>query len=338
MKKILIVTQHPSLGGGTESIRNKIKDKCVEFFYEIDYPLKIMKHAFDRKVKKGYDKYIHIGGVSLGAVSFLKSRVHYSLWLGSTVWDEWKTLKPNIKDNGFIRTALYYFNTLTMPLTTIIEKEIFKRADNIYAQSNYTKNKIEEILLYSDNNLLNISVVHPPLKFYRTKIIYKKDNYLIFVGRLDKRKNLKMLIETMNHMPDRRLVIVGRGNHSSLEKIQKHNNITYTGEISEKEKIKLIQHAQAMIITSNQEGFCISIAEAMAYGCPVVSTRCGGPEDMIEHGVNGYLVDKEDVCDLMCKIRLLEGFPSIRTKFIILSKRKIKVMCNYKNTIARVLT
>lgn len=337
MKKTLIVTQHPSLGGGTESIRNKIIKEDVDFHYEVDSPLKIVKHILDRKVSRQYNKYLHIGGVSLGAISFLKSRVHYSLWLGSTVLDEWKTLKPNIKDNGFLRTVLYYFNTLTMPITLKIEKEIFKCADNIYAQSNYTKEKIEKIL--NDNNAYvpNIEVIHPPLKFSKTKIFYKKDNYMVFVGRIDKRKNLEMLVRAMNLMPKERLILVGRGNHSSLEKLQKYNNITYAGEISETEKIKLIQHAQAMIITSNQEGFCISVAEAMMYGCPVISTRCGGVEDMIEDGVNGYLVQRNIVSDLIYKIELMKKSFKKRNEFINISQKKIKKMCSYKNTIGKII-
>ncbi len=46
---------------------------------------------------------------------------------------------------------------------------------------------------------------------------------------------------------------------------------------------------------SRREGFGLPILEAMACRTPVVSTRCGGPEDIIGDGVNGFLVDVEDV-------------------------------------------
>jgi glycosyltransferase involved in cell wall biosynthesis len=334
MKDTLIVTQHPSLGGGTESIRSKIDTKDVDFFYETDSPLKILKHLFDRNVPKGYKNYLVMGGVCLGGYSFLKSDVPYTIWCASTVWDEWKTLKPNIFDNGLIRTGLYYFNTMTMPFTRMVEQAVLERAKMIYATSNYSKKKIIEEYNIPE---YRIRIAHPPIKFYREKVVYKKGNYLIFVGRIDKRKNLKMLIEVMNHMPDKHLVIVGRGDHGALIKQQKFDNVKYTGEISEKEKMQLIKNAEAMVIVSNQEGFCISIAEAMEQGCPVISTRCGGPEDLIDHDKSGYLVDKEDVTDMMRKIRLLKQFPSIRNKFIINSRKKIKEMCCYKNTVARVL-
>ncbi|MBW0000519.1 MAG: glycosyltransferase family 4 protein [Verrucomicrobia bacterium] len=46
---------------------------------------------------------------------------------------------------------------------------------------------------------------------------------------------------------------------------------------------------------SAREGFHLPPLEAMACRCPVVSTRVGGPLDIIEEGVNGHLVDIEDV-------------------------------------------
>ena len=45
---------------------------------------------------------------------------------------------------------------------------------------------------------------------------------------------------------------------------------------------------------SRQEGFHLPPLEAMACRCPVVSTRVGGPMDVVEQGVNGYLVDVDD--------------------------------------------
>jgi glycosyltransferase involved in cell wall biosynthesis len=46
---------------------------------------------------------------------------------------------------------------------------------------------------------------------------------------------------------------------------------------------------------SRLEGFGLPILEAMSCRTPVVSTRSGGPEDIVSHGVNGYLCDVDDV-------------------------------------------
>jgi glycosyltransferase involved in cell wall biosynthesis len=49
---------------------------------------------------------------------------------------------------------------------------------------------------------------------------------------------------------------------------------------------------------SRREGFHLPPLEAMACRCPVVSTRVGGPLDIVEEGVNGFLVDLEDSAGL----------------------------------------
>ena len=55
----------------------------------------------------------------------------------------------------------------------------------------------------------------------------------------------------------------------------------------------VMQRWDLFVIPSHQEGLCISALEAMACGVPVVSTRCGGPEDFVLPGRTGTLVPHE---------------------------------------------
>ena len=52
-----------------------------------------------------------------------------------------------------------------------------------------------------------------------------------------------------------------------------------------------LQSWDLFVIPSHQEGLCIAALEAMACGIPVVSTRCGGPEDFVIPGQTGALVE-----------------------------------------------
>ena len=63
------------------------------------------------------------------------------------------------------------------------------------------------------------------------------------------------------------------------------------------------------VLPSTTEGFGMPGLEAAACGCPIVSTRCGGPEDYVNEGENGYLVnvgDEEDMADKLLKVLNLD--------------------------------
>ncbi len=57
---------------------------------------------------------------------------------------------------------------------------------------------------------------------------------------------------------------------------------------------RLYSQCDVWLCGSRQEGFHLPMLEAMACRCPVVSTRIGGPADILEEGSNGFLVDVED--------------------------------------------
>ncbi|MGJ0490492.1 glycosyltransferase family 4 protein [Methylobacter sp.] len=57
----------------------------------------------------------------------------------------------------------------------------------------------------------------------------------------------------------------------------------------------IYEQCDVWLCCSLSEGFGLTILEAMACRTPAVSTKCGGPEDIISHGENGYLCDINDV-------------------------------------------
>ncbi len=69
---------------------------------------------------------------------------------------------------------------------------------------------------------------------------------------------------------------------------------TYTFHPKQENLREIYSSCDVWLCGSRSEGFHLPPHEAMACRCPVVSTRVGGPMDMIENGVNGYLVETED--------------------------------------------
>lgn len=78
------------------------------------------------------------------------------------------------------------------------------------------------------------------------------------------------------------------------------------------------------ILASRSEGFPAPVLEAMACGCAVVATDCGGPGDIIIDGGNGFLVDVGDVEQIVDRVKLLLNNADLRRRFVERSKKTIE--------------
>jgi glycosyltransferase involved in cell wall biosynthesis len=76
---------------------------------------------------------------------------------------------------------------------------------------------------------------------------------------------------------------------------------------SDKELVELYRGAAALALTSLEEGFGLVVVEAMACRVPPVATRCGGPEEIITDGVDGFLVNCGDASALADRLLTLCG-------------------------------
>jgi len=74
--------------------------------------------------------------------------------------------------------------------------------------------------------------------------------------------------------------------------------------------------SKVWFIGSSSEGFSVPILEAMACGCAVISTDCGGPRDIIKDGENGFLVNVADVDEITNRIQLLLNDEALRKKIV----------------------
>lgn len=127
------------------------------------------------------------------------------------------------------------------------------------------------------------------------------DILLIYVGELSDRKNqiqaIKMMEKLIIKSPEAKLLIVGDGKNLNYYKEVIHTlNLTdhvillgYRSDIPE-----LMSLSDICISTSVQEGLPVNIMEAMATGLPLVVTDCRGNRDLVQNGVNGFIININD--------------------------------------------
>ncbi|MEI8342263.1 MAG: glycosyltransferase family 4 protein, partial [Verrucomicrobiota bacterium] len=82
--------------------------------------------------------------------------------------------------------------------------------------------------------------------------------------------------------------------------------------------------AQIWLCTSRSEGFPGPVLEAMACGCPIVATDCGGTADQIEDGVNGFIVPVDDAAEMTERVMRLLNAPDLRKQFSKASEARLQ--------------
>jgi glycosyltransferase involved in cell wall biosynthesis len=133
----------------------------------------------------------------------------------------------------------------------------------------------------------------------------QSDPYVLCVGRLnDERKNVDLLLRAFAALPvelreHTRFLLAGSSAPpprfwSRARQLGVHERVRFVDSPTIAELIELYQNASVFALTSNEEGFGVVIIEAMACGIPVVSTRSGGPDEIIQDAHDGYLVELDD--------------------------------------------
>ena len=152
--------------------------------------------------------------------------------------------------------------------------------------------------------LNNTTVVYNPLPFYPDQTSDCTAREVIAVGRYADQKGFDLLIEAWKIVaakhPDWNLRIYGGGDRTEYKALKdKYQLNTLYLEEQTQDIIKKYCESSIFVLSSRYEGFGMVITEAMACGVPPVSFTCPcGPRDIIQHEVDGLLVDNGDIKQL----------------------------------------
>jgi len=147
---------------------------------------------------------------------------------------------------------------------------------------------------------------------------------ILFVGRLEKRKGVKYLLEAFRQVkqeiPDSRLIIVGPGTRLR-RRYEKHvmknglKDVVFTGLVPYEELPRYYKAADVFCApATGRESFGIILLEAMAVGKPIVASDIEGYANVVSHGVDGLLVPPADKGSLAQALISLLADGSLRQK------------------------
>ncbi|MDP1883886.1 MAG: glycosyltransferase family 4 protein [Candidatus Moranbacteria bacterium] len=187
----------------------------------------------------------------------------------------------------------------------------FHNITNIPANIEYYRNTLSlhrhEMIFVSENQRLPVSffpnskVIYNALPIEKFPVESKKENYLLFLGRITPVKGIleAIAVSQKTNIP---LVIVAKIDSVDKEFYEKEVKdkidgklIRYMGETDFAGKIEYFKKAKCLLFPILwEEPFGLVMAEALACGTPVVAFRRGSVPEIIQDGINGFIVDDVD--------------------------------------------
>ncbi|CRG49457.1 MULTISPECIES: glycosyltransferase family 4 protein [Yersinia pseudotuberculosis complex] len=322
----------------------KIKDISLVYdvsFYEQD--IRVLKDlGFDVIVT---NKYLDC---------FLKKYDFIYIWWWSyalipLIWSKIKGAKS-------IVAGAFHYSTPLMPGTDFVRKSLFykllvkmalKISDANIFVSKYefddVVNNLQVNSPYLVHHGIDVDKYTPNEMKYTSENMNVKPKRILIISWLEtnniKRKCIYESVLAFDYLASRganlELIIAGRkGNgfddfYSKLSVLQSFSKIKILGHVTEEEKINLLRTCDIYLSPTLYEGFGIAIAEALACGCPVVTSNYGAVGEVV--GNCAVYVDPKSVDDIAKNLSKLLNDPLVRLNLSKSGRERVVNLFSYGN-------
>jgi len=161
--------------------------------------------------------------------------------------------------------------------------------------------------------------------------VSNEGSYFVFVGRISAEKGLLAAIEAVKKRGMEKLIVIGRVYDEDLMKLLttefEHPLIEYLGALPNAEVLRYLGHARALVLPVREgESFGLVYLESLATGTPVITSALGAAPEIVQEGINGYLLKAEgELGDALSKISVIER---VKCRESVLEKFSLERMLN----------
>jgi glycosyltransferase involved in cell wall biosynthesis len=194
-----------------------------------------------------------------------------------------------------------WFNRWTATYSRFAVPRVIRAASRVIAVSEFTKRELVT-LLRVDPGVIRV-VPNAVENVFSPEGPRAEGDYVLAVGTLEPRKNLQRIAQAV----DGELRVVGARGWGG---VTPPANVTWCEDVTDEELAALYRGARCLVYASLYEGFGIPVAEALACGCPVV-TSAGSPMAELA-GDDAALVDPGDVESIRDGIARVQRPPARR--------------------------
>ena len=175
-------------------------------------------------------------------------------------------------------------------------------------------------------------------EFVKKSRIPENVKLVSYLGTLEERKNplgVLKVAELLKERTDIHFIIAGRGDSKYANRIRELSkslpNVTYLGEITDKEKILLIKSSHINILLSQMEALGLAQLEFMYFGIPIVTSAVGGQSWLIRNGREGIHTDSpDDIAGAANAIAKLVDNNELWNKLSANAREKARNLTSYK--------
>jgi glycosyltransferase involved in cell wall biosynthesis len=332
--KIVHIVPHyfPSIGG-VEQVAKDLCEGLVKLGHDVTVLTnkRLQKAQKKEKLKtfeiiNGVKVYRYFSLVSLGHMSFTPSAIlniisnNYDIIHMHSIRHPHTIYVPLIKIMKNYRIILQGHTHFS---STHLKTLLYNNFDKILFQTLY---KSVDIFLHLNSDekqkLMKLGVpekklalFYNPIKdslfdksdsdLFNKKYELENKKIILFLGQAHEGKRVDLIIKALPKIllneKNTLLLIAGPdfGNYPKLKELASLlnvvNNVKFLGLLSEEEKEFALKRCDVLILPSEYEAFGVVLAEAMACGNPVIATKTPGPLELINHGKNGFLIDRNSV-------------------------------------------
>ncbi|MEK7076003.1 MAG: glycosyltransferase, partial [Patescibacteria group bacterium] len=235
------------------------------------------------------------------------------------------SLKTKIKLNIQIHTDIFspYFigGHLLNNIRIILARFLIPRADSIRVVTKRIKNSIISILDVYESKIIVLPIFVDIEKIKKTKSkinLNKKypqfDFIILMASRIENEKNFPLALGVFKKIiktkPKTGLIIIGEGKREGfIKNLVKENDLSKF-VIFENWTDNLIPYktANMFLLTSDYEGYGLTLIEAISSRCPIVTTRVGIVNEVLEDGVSALICNpKDDICLYKKILKLMDN-------------------------------
>lgn len=163
-----------------------------------------------------------------------------------------------------------------------------------------------------------------------------KDSFeVLFTGSVSLRKGIPYLIEAFRQLkhPRKRLRIVG----PVLPEVQAYfvtqdlTDIEILGRLPQAEIPRMMSTSHVMVLPSIEEGLALVQGQALACGCPLISSFHTGGEDLFTDGMEGFLVPVRSVRAIAERLQQLADDPMLQQRMSEAALQRVKLLGGWQH-------